>query len=130
MNRTVRGPSSSNHSKVIMVFGTFFLWMFWPSFNANYFPATPQERSLVIANTIYSLVGSCMGAFIINSFFRERFEIRNIMNSALAGGVVIGASSGLITTPTASISIGIGIGIVCTIGYRKLGPKLKSFLGL
>jgi len=34
-------PSSSYNSNIFAFIGTLFLWMFWPSFNAGFFPETP-----------------------------------------------------------------------------------------
>lgn len=50
--------------------GALFLWMFWPSFNAGYFPSSPFEKSLIIGNTVISLTASCLGTFIATTFLR------------------------------------------------------------
>lgn len=34
-------PSITYISNIFAMIGTFFLWLFWPSFNAGYFPQTP-----------------------------------------------------------------------------------------
>jgi ammonium transporter Rh len=34
-------PESSYNSNIFALVGTLFLWMFWPSFNAGYFPTSP-----------------------------------------------------------------------------------------
>lgn len=110
--------------------GTLFLWMFWPSFNAGFFPETPFERSLIIGNTILSLTGSCLGTFIISSLFREKFSMEDILNASLAGGVIIGAGSGIITNPAASLTIGFLGGIISTFCFIKLTSFLDEKIGL
>ena len=104
--------------------GTLFLWMFWPSFNAGYFPEQPYEKSIIVTNTVLSLTGSCLGTFIMTSIVREKFSMEDILNATLAGGVIIGAPSGIFTNPAAALCIGLFAGVVSTLGFRYLQGKL------
>lgn len=107
--------------------GTLFLWMFWPSFNAGVFPQNQYEKSLVISNTILSLAGSCLSAIITSVFIRKDYKIdmEDVLNATLAGGVIIGAPSGLVTNPAAALAIGFIGGAISSLCFAKLGPKLK-----
>lgn len=53
-----------------------------------------------------------------------------LMNATLAGGVVIGASSGLLINPGAALAIGLLTGVISTMGYQYLTPYLEHKLGL
>jgi ammonium transporter Rh len=63
-------PEASYHSNIFAMIGTLFLWMFWPSFNAGYYPTSAYERSLIIVNTIIAMTGSCLGTFIMTVLVR------------------------------------------------------------
>lgn len=111
--------------------GTLFLWMFWPSFNAGYFPENGFERSLIISNTILSLTGSCLSTFIMSALLRDKFSMEDILNATLAGGVAIGAPCGVVVNPAISLFIGILAGIVSTTGFVKLTKFIEeSRLGI
>lgn len=56
--------------------------------------------------------------------------MEDILNASLAGGVVIGASSGLFTNPAASLTAGFLAGIVSTFGFIYLGKYLNRTIGL
>ena len=106
--------------------GTLFLWMFWPSFNAGYFPENGFQRSLIISNTIISLTGSCLATFIMSAMVRDKFSMEDILNASLAGGVAIGAPSGVVVNPAISLFIGIFAGIISTAGYIKLSKVIED----
>jgi len=59
-----------------------------------------------------------------------KMDIEDILNASLAGGVIIGAASGVLTNPGGAIAIGFIGGAVSTLGFAKLGPTLKSSIGL
>lgn len=103
--------------------GTLFLWMFWPSFNAGYFASTPLEKSMVIGNTIISLTAACLASFIFSATMRDKFSMEDILNASLAGGVIIGAPSGVITNPAAAFAIGLIGGSVSTYCFSQLASK-------
>jgi ammonium transporter Rh len=44
----------------------------------------------------------------------------DILNATLAGGVAIGAPSGIVANPGISLTIGIMAGLISTLGYIKL----------
>lgn len=52
------------------------------------------------------------------------------MNATLAGGVTIGAPSGLVTNPGISLTIGLVAGAVSTVCFSKLNEILYEKLGL
>ena len=52
------------------------------------------------------------------------------MNASLAGGVIIGAPSGLFTNPAGALCIGLFSGILSTFCFKNLGPKLEEWIGL
>jgi ammonium transporter Rh len=85
---------------------------------------------VIVSNTIISLTGSCLGAFIISSTFREKIDMEDILNATLAGGVVIGAPSGLFTNPAASLTCGLLAGIISTLGFIYLSKFLNGKIGL
>lgn len=117
-------PEASYTSNIFSFIGTLFLWMFWPSFNAGFFPTSPYERSLIIVNTIIALTGSCLGTFIMTALVREKFSMEDILNASLAGGVIIGAPSGVFSNPAGALCIGLFGGVVSTLGFRYLQEKL------
>lgn len=125
-------PQPTYLTTTMAMIGTFFLWMFWPSFNAGVFPSTQFERSLTVSNTVLSLVGSCLGTFIVSGLFREnhKFEMEDILNATLAGGVIIGAASGLLENVGGALAIGFIGGIVSTFCFMKLNAGLKNCMGL
>ena len=63
--------------------GTLFLWMFWPSFNGALCVSNAQERAIV--NTLLSMCGSCVVAFIASHVFRreKKFHMVDMQNHAL-----------------------------------------------
>lgn len=120
----------SYHSTIFSMLGTLFLWMFWPSFNSGAMPDettdAAQLRLWTITNTLLSLTGSCASTFITSKFWRGKFHMEDILNATLAGGVIIGAASSLMSNPVGALVLGVCAGIISTIGFWKIGPWLAD----
>jgi ammonium transporter Rh len=56
--------------------------------------------------------------------------MEDILNATLAGGVIIGAPSGLFTNPAASLCVGFFGGFVSTVCFKNLGHKLQNTFGI
>ena len=56
--------------------------------------------------------------------------MEDILNASLAGGVIIGAGSGVIINPAASLTIGFLGGVISTFGFIKLTSFLDKKIGL
>ena len=117
---------STKVSDTFAMIGTIFLWLFWPSFNGALAIGNSQHR--VIINTILSLTSSCMSAFAMSKFFRKKFNMVDIQNATLAGGVAVGSSADLVIGPSFSLLIGMIAGIMSTGGYNKVQPFLQRKL--
>ena len=113
---------STKVSDTFAMIGTIFLWLFWPSFNGALAVGNSQHR--VVINTVLSLTSSCMSAFAMSKFFRKKFNMVDIQNATLAGGVAVGSSADLVIGPSFSLLIGMIAGIMSTIGYNKIQPFL------
>ncbi len=65
-------PSKDNaavyHADLFAMVGTVFLWMYWPSFNAAMAWDNPRHRAVV--DTVFSLTGSCVVAFLMSYWMR------------------------------------------------------------
>jgi ammonium transporter Rh len=86
-----RYEQGSYNSNLIAMIGTIFLWCFWPSFNGGLTDGNTQMR--VIVNTTLALSGSCISAFAFSSVFNDgKFEMEDVLNATLAGGVVVGST--------------------------------------
>ena len=118
--------SSSKLSDTFAMIGTIFLWLFWPSFNGALAVGNSQHR--VVINTILSLTASCMSSFAMSKYFRRKFNMIDIQNATLAGGVAVGSSADLVIGPSFSLLIGMIAGIVSTFGYNKIQPFLENKL--
>ena len=118
--------SSTKVSDTFAMIGTIFLWLFWPSFNGALAIGNSQHR--VVINTILSLTSSCMSSFAMSKFFRKKFNMIDIQNASLAGGVAIGSSADLVIGPSFSLLIGLIAGIMSTVGYNKIQPFLQRKL--
>jgi ammonium transporter Rh len=129
---TVRAPGPSTsvyHSDLFAMIGTLFLWMFWPSFNGAL--AGPIQQHRVIINTVLSLCGSCMAAFVISRWVGHgKIDMIHIQNATLAGGVAVGSSSDLVIQPWGAILIGLTSGTVSVLGFKYLSQYLKKKIGL
>ena len=124
LDETKGKESSTKVSDTFAMIGTIFLWLFWPSFNGALAIGNSQHR--VVINTILSLTSSCMSSFAMSKFFRKNFNMIDIQNASLAGGVAIGSSADLVIGPSFSLLIGMIAGITSTFGYNKIQPYLQN----
>ncbi|KJE94671.1 Rh-associated glycoprotein [Capsaspora owczarzaki ATCC 30864] len=122
--------SNSYHSDIFSFIGTTFLWILWPSFNAAL--AAPGQQQIITINTVLSLVGSCVCSFYASRLLRGegRFEVVDIQNATLAGGVAIGAVSNLCVSPAGALAVGSVAGVVSCAGYIWTQPWLQKKISL
>jgi ammonium transporter Rh len=118
------------HSDLFAMIGTVYLWMYWPSFNAGPQTGVPVQRAVV--NTLLSMSGSCGAGFLFSKVLRvdKKFNMVDIQNATLAGGVAIGAVADMLVYPVGAILIGAAGGIISVVGYNKITPYLEGKLGL
>eukprot|EP01012_Entosiphon_sulcatum_P006379 TRINITY_DN129_c0_g1_i3.p1 TRINITY_DN129_c0_g1~~TRINITY_DN129_c0_g1_i3.p1 ORF type:complete len:722 (-),score=98.16 TRINITY_DN129_c0_g1_i3:101-2266(-) len=118
------------HSDMFAMIGTVFLWMFWPSFNGG--PGIGQQSHRAVVNTLLSLTGSCLAAFIASCAIRRerRFSMVDVQNATLAGGVAMGTCADLMILPGPAIAIGYIAGTLSVVGYVYIQPFLEQKLRL
>ena len=114
------------HSDLFAMIGTIYLWMYWPSFNAGPQSGIPAQRAVV--NTLLSMSGSCGAAFLCSKNLRvdKKFNMVDIQNATLAGGVAIGAVADMLVYPVGAILIGAAGGFISVVGYNKITPFLEE----
>ena len=110
-----------------------FLWLFrlfWPSFNGALAVSNAQHRAVL--NTVLSLCGSCVVAFLASYALRReaKFHMVDIQNATLAGGVAMGACADMLIQPGSAIGIGGVAGLVSVFGYVHVQGFLERKLGL
>jgi ammonium transporter Rh len=122
--------TSNYQADIFAMIGTLFLWLYWPSFNAG--PAEGNERQRAVINTILSLSACTVTTFAISQVVNKKNKLSmvHIQNATLAGGVAMGSSANLITTPYGAVIVGILAGILSTCGYAYLTPLLQRKIGL
>ena len=125
-------PDNGAHktSDTFAMVGTIFLWMFWPSFNGAL--ATESQQHRVIINTVLALSACCMSAFAFSALLRKgnKFDMVDIQNAPLAGGVAVGSSADLVIQPYGAIIIGLVAGALSVAGYVYVSPFLQRTIGL
>lgn len=120
---------SSYQSNLVAMVGTLFLWMYWPSFNGALASGNSQHR--VVINTVLALCCSCFSTFITSSLTHKgKFEMEDVLNATLAGGVIIGSSSDLVVNAYLSMIIGLLGGVISSLGFRFLSPFANKYLKL
>ena len=122
--------SSVYTSDTFAMIGTVFLWMFWPSFNGAL--ATGDSQHRVVINTVLALSSCCVTAFCASAILRPdgKFDMVDIQNATLAGGVAVGSSADLVIGPWGGICVGFFAAWVSVIGYVYISPWLEERLGL
>eukprot|EP00735_Rhodelphis_limneticus_P008986 TRINITY_DN2445_c0_g1::TRINITY_DN2445_c0_g1_i1::g.9004::m.9004 TRINITY_DN2445_c0_g1::TRINITY_DN2445_c0_g1_i1::g.9004 ORF type:complete len:535 (+),score=133.21,sp/Q8JI14/RHCL2_DANRE/43.84/5e-119,Ammonium_transp/PF00909.16/6.3e-68,Anoctamin/PF04547.7/0.54,Anoctamin/PF04547.7/2.9e+02 TRINITY_DN2445_c0_g1_i1:43-1605(+) len=115
---------------IFSMIGTVFLWLYWPSFNAG--PAKGNAQHRTVINTVLSLCCSCFCTFFYSRYFRHggKFEMVDIQNATLAGGVAIGASADMVLHPFGAMIIGSIAGMLSTTGFIFVQPFLEKRIGL
>eukprot|EP00656_Telonema_subtile_P047880 TRINITY_DN556_c0_g1_i1.p1 TRINITY_DN556_c0_g1~~TRINITY_DN556_c0_g1_i1.p1 ORF type:complete len:466 (-),score=81.80 TRINITY_DN556_c0_g1_i1:87-1484(-) len=124
---TKRSENSSDYrSDLFAMVGTLFLWIFWPSFTGA--PAGSYSQERVIVNTLLSLTGSALTAFCFSAWFRgeDKFDMVDIQNATLAGGVAIGTACDMYVTPGGALAIGCISGAWSVFGYTRLQGLLET----
>ncbi len=104
------------------------LWLFWSSFCSAI--VSPLQMPQTVLNTILALCGATIMTYIASSLFRNgKASIADIANAALAGGVAIGATCNLASSPVAFL-IGLLAGILKHNRFVFIQPKLQSSLNI
>ncbi|XP_039088692.1 blood group Rh(CE) polypeptide [Hyaena hyaena] len=109
---------TAKSSSLFGMLGTLFLWIFWPHFNSALLLDSPKERKNAMFNTYYALAVSAVTAISVSSLFHPQGKINmnHIHNAVLAGGVAVGASCYLISSPWLAMVLGLVAGIISTGG--------------
>eukprot|EP00164_Ancoracysta_twista_P001109 GFYU01001452.1.p1 GENE.GFYU01001452.1~~GFYU01001452.1.p1 ORF type:complete len:434 (+),score=142.35 GFYU01001452.1:132-1433(+) len=123
--------ASTPTSDAFSMVGTTFLWVMWPTFN-SVVAVSPIAQERAVVNTVLSLSACTLAAFLVSGILREghKYNMVDIQNATLAGGVGVGASADIITSPGAAMIVGALLGVLSVVGYVKVTPFLTDKLGL
>uniref|UniRef100_A0A8C5V883 Ammonium transporter AmtB-like domain-containing protein n=1 Tax=Microcebus murinus TaxID=30608 RepID=A0A8C5V883_MICMU len=124
-DRTATSPS------LFAMLGTLFLWTFWPSFNCALLN-DPNERKNAVFNTYYALAVSTVTATSVSAWAHPQGKINmtHIHNAVLAGGVAVGASCHLISSPWLAMVLGFVAGLISSAGAECLPVCFNQVLGV
>ncbi|KAI9915443.1 hypothetical protein PsorP6_006847 [Peronosclerospora sorghi] len=122
--------TSRYHSEVFAMIGTFFLWMYWPSFNAALVSDDGFQKERAVLTTILSIAASCAVAFGASKVLShsKKSDMVHIQNATLASGLAMGTTCNLAINPAASITVGLVVGIASVVGYRFVTPRFELVL--
>jgi ammonium transporter Rh len=128
--KDVRGLNSGGYSnQMIAMIGTCFLFIYWPSFNSIL--AGGVARHLAIINTVLSITSSALCAMFTSRVMIGTLDMEVLLNSVLAGGVVMGAGCDIIGTSSGLPMLFGGIaGVVSAFGFLKCQEWCKTYLQL
>lgn len=118
------------YSNYLAMIGTFFLFLYWPSFNAATGQGAQQERAMI--NTLLSITTSVISANFIARVFKGglqskgKLDVEILLNATLAGGVAMGSAADLIDQPFSAMISGYVVGSASALGYVYLLPYLKE----
>jgi len=116
-------------SDLFSMIGAVFLFIFWPSFVGAL--ATGNARNRAMLNTTLCIVASTVTAFFASQWLRKgKFDMVDVQNATLAGGVTIGAIADMALTPAVAILVGIAAGGLSCFGYAKIQPYLEEKWGV
>ncbi|XP_035970891.1 blood group Rh(CE) polypeptide isoform X1 [Halichoerus grypus] len=122
---------TTKSSSLFTMLGTLFLWIFWPSFNSALLDI-PKERRNAVFNTYYAVASSAVTAISMSSLARPQGKINmtHIHNAVLAGGVAVGPSCHLITSPWLAMLLGFMAGLISIGGALCLPEYFNHVLGI
>ena len=119
--------------------GTLFLWLYWPSFNGALAGDDGNARHRAIINTLLSISASSLVSFMasrlleggsVRSVGIGKFNMVDIQNATLAGGVAMGCCANMLPQPWGALFIGMWAGLLSTFGFNKIQPFLEEKIGL
>ncbi|XP_042810188.1 RH-like protein isoform X2 [Panthera leo] len=130
--RVMEKDQTAKSSSLFGMLGTLFLWIFWPSFNSALLLDSPNERKNAMFNTYYALAVSAVTAISVSSLAHPQGKINmnHIHNAVLAGGVAVGASCYLISSPWLAMVLGLTAGLISTGGALCLPMYFNHVLGI
>lgn len=109
--------------------GTVFLFIYWPSFNAIL--AGGVTKHLAVINTTVSITASTLCALFMSRLLLGTLDFEVLLNSTLAGGVIMGAGCDILASNSClPIFFGGIAGTISAVGFIKLQPKCKTYFQL
>lgn len=108
--------------------GTVFLFLYWPSFNAALATGMASHRAAV--NTLFSISASVLSSCYVSRLYCGKIDMEVMLNSSLAGGVVMGAACDIIVGPGFCMIAGAIAGAISAIGFLKFNPMSKERLAI
>ena len=116
-------------TQMVAMVGTLFLYIYWPSFNAILAGGITTHYAIV--NTLLSISCSTCVSCYIAYVKLGKFEMEVMLNSTLAGGVIMGAAADIIASNPAWVMVAGSIaGAVSACGYLWLNDLCKRKLRL
>jgi ammonium transporter Rh len=116
-------------SDLLSIFGTIFLWILWPSFNAALAPDTTQHRTII--NTVLALCTSVIFTFLTSRTLRGgKFSISDIQRASIVGGIALASVTSYLVSAGAAMVTGAVAGLVSTVSLVHLQPLLHRKLSL
>ncbi|XP_060061550.1 blood group Rh(CE) polypeptide isoform X2 [Erinaceus europaeus] len=120
---------TATSSSLFAMLGSLFLWMFWPSFNSALLGSLDGRRKAVL-NTYYALAVSAVTAISVSALARpqRRINMTHIHNAMLAGGVAVGTTCHVISSPWLAMILGLLAGLISIGGVKCLPVCLNRVL--
>ena len=117
--------SSNSTTDTFGMIGTLFLAVFFPALNASMTVGYARER--VVIGTVLAMCASTTMAFTVSAALRGgKFSMADIQAATLAGGVIIGGVTSVVSHVWVFILLGMLAGVLTVAGFVIFTPILEG----